>query len=285
MKKSELIKKEYNREKASDDLKERIDTIMKKDSRKTMLKWCTGIAASFVIAGVAAVNISPSLAYALSDVPAVGQIVRVATFGRYTKNDNGYTADVATPEIKGLLDKELEDKLNKEFKDNANAVIAAFESDVEALKKEFGDETVHMGVDMNYLVKTDNADYLALDVYIVNMAGSSSEKHTFYTIDKKSGKLLTLKGMFKKDADYVGVLSKYIKGEMERRNKEEDGMFWTDEDEFAEGFKEIKPDQNFYINSNGNIVICFDKYEVAAGAQGSPEFAIPKETVKNIIKK
>lgn len=285
MNKLELIKQEYNSEKASDNLKERVDKIMKKDKRKSVVKWCAGIAAGVILASVTAVNVSPNLAYALSDIPAIGSVVKVVTFGRYTKVDDGYTANVSTPEIKGLLDKALEDKLNKEFKDNANAVIAAFESDVEELKKEFGDETVHMGVDMGYIVRTDNEDYLALDVYIVNMAGSSSTKHTFYTINKKTNQLLTLEGLFKKDADYTGVLSAYIKEEMIRRNEEEEGMFWVEDDEFTEGFKSIKKDQNFYINSDGNLVICFDKYEVAAGAQGSPEFVIPNGVIKNIIKK
>ena len=60
-------------------------------------------------------------------------------------------------------------------------------------------------------------------------------------------------------------------------------MFWVDDDVF-EGFEKIADDQNFYINNEGNIVICFDKYEVAAGAQGSPEFVIPEDVVADILK-
>ena len=51
-----------------------------------------------------------------------------------------------------------------------------------------------------------------------------------------------------------------------------------------DGFDKIAEDQNFYINDDGNIVICFDKYEVAAGAQGSPEFVIPEKVVADILK-
>ena len=71
---------------------------------------------------------------------------------------------------------------------------------------------------------------------------------------------------------------------MTRLNNEEGGMFWVEDDEFTEGFKGIKKDQNFYINEDGNLVICFDKYDVAAGAQGSPEFVIPNEIIKDIVK-
>ena len=204
----------------------------------------------------------------------------------YETSDKGYQAKVVTPKIEGLLDKDLEKKLNDEFKENADAVISAYEQDVRKLKEEFGDETIHMGVESNYIVKTDNENILALDVYLLNIAGSSSTKHTFYTIDKKTGELLTLKGLFKDDADYVTALSDCIRDEMIRQNKEEQGMFWIDgvTEESFEGFKQIKPDQNFYINDDGRIVICFDKYDVAAGAQGSPEFIIPDNIVKDLLK-
>lgn len=69
---------------------------------------------------------------------------------------------------------------------------------------------------------------------------------------------------------------------MARENAENDGLYDLEGD-FA--FKQIKPDQNFYINDKGELVICFDKYEVAAGAQGSPEFVIPNDIIKDILKK
>ena len=107
------------------------------------------------------------------------------------------------------------------------------------------------------------------------------DKETIIRSVKKTGKLLTLKGLFKDGADYVSVLTDYIKGEMARENAENDGLYDLEGD-FA--FKQIKPDQNFYINDKGELVICFDKYEVAAGAQGSPEFIIPNDIIKDIIK-
>ncbi|MDD6333654.1 MAG: RsiV family protein, partial [Clostridia bacterium] len=39
----------------------------------------------------------------------------------------------------------------------------------------------------------------------------------------------------------------------------------------------IDSEQNFYFADNGNIVIVFEKYEVAPGYMGSCEFEIPKE--------
>lgn len=280
------LKYEYENIKASNELRERVKRTMKKENRKSnIFRSCIGLAASLIIGIMLVVNFIPSFAYAMSDIPAFAPIIKVITFGRYERADNGYEAKVITPKIEGLLDKELEKRLNDEFKENADAIILAYEQDIKQLKEEFGDETVHMGVESDYIIKTDNENILALDVYLLNIAGSSSTKHTFYTINKKTGELLTLKGLFKDNADYVTVLSDYIKGEMLRRNKEEQGLFWVDgESETFEGFKQIKADQNFYINDDGNIVICFDKYDVAAGAQGSPEFIIPDNIVKAILK-
>ncbi|MCD8162317.1 MAG: RsiV family protein [Synergistaceae bacterium] len=62
---------------------------------------------------------------------------------------------------------------------------------------------------------------------------------------------------------------------MRRINKKKRGVFWiAPKDE--QGFRSIKAKQNFFINDKGNIVICFDKYEVAPGDAGSPEFEIPR---------
>lgn len=238
-----------------------------------------GAAAAFILI----FNCIPNLAYAVSDIPILGTAVKIVTLGRFEVYEENYEAKVVTPKIEGLLDKELQDKLNREFAENANAVIAAFEKDVKELSKEYGDTGFHMGVEANYIVRTDNENILAIDSYIVNFAGSSSTTHRFYNIDKKTGTLIELNSLFKKNADYVTPISEYIIEEMRKQNENGSGYFWIDQEDF-ENFEKIKKDQNFFINDKGNIVICFDKYEVAAGAQGCPEFEIPKDIIAGILK-
>lgn len=251
---------------------------------KSGLKWISSAAAALILAGVLTLNIFPAAAQALSGVPVVGEIVKVVTFGRYQAKDNGYEANIATPKIEGLLDKELEEELNREFKDNAEALIIAYENDVKKLKKEFGNETVHMGIESDYTVKTDNDKILAIDVYIFNVAGSSSTKHTYYNIDKKANRLLSLKDLFKKNSDYITPISNYLKEQMKYENQHNNGLYWVEPDEFSESFERIDKNQKFYINDSGDLVICFDKYEVAAGAQGCPEFVIPRDAMGGIYK-
>lgn len=111
------------------------------------------------------VNCIPSLAYAASDVPILGDIVRVVTFGRFEVQEENYEAKVTTPKIEGLMNADLEKKLNDEIAENANTVIAAFEK------------------------------------------------------DKKTGTIITLKSLFKKNAEYVTPISNYIVEEMKKVRK------------------------------------------------------------------
>ena len=57
------------------------------------------------------------------------------------------------------------------------------------------------------------------------------------------------------------------------------GGIWSDD----ECFKSISSEQNFYINSQNQLVIVFDEYEVAPGSMGMPEFIIPTAILQGIL--
>ncbi len=258
--------------------------VMEEKTRKSVFIRRMGLGAAGVLAAlVLCINCVPGIAYASREIPVIGDIVRVVTFGRFEVDKNEIDVNVVVPQIEGLLNKELEDKLNNEFKENANSVITAIEKDIKDLEKEFG-EDFRLGVDASYIIRTDNEEILALDTYIVNTVASSSTRHSFYNISKKTGELIELKSLFKNNADYVSVISEYITTEMKKQNEKGEGAYWIGSESDFPGFEKIKENQNFFINGTDNIVICFDKYEVAPGAYGCPEFEIPKEVIKNILK-
>lgn len=271
------IKNEYNNVNASEEFIMKMNKQINIEKIKRNIKTSITAAAVCIVVFGITLNASPTLAFALSGVPVISSIVRVVTFGKYEENDNGYELSISTPQIEGLVNEELQAKLNAEFKAQGDEVKELFEKDAAELKKEFGNETLHKDLEFNYDVKTDNDDILALDVYTFFASGSSTSIHKYYTINKHTGELYTLKGMFKDGSDYVNPISEYIRSEMERKNAEENGMF------FIEDFDKIKVDQDFYINNDGNIVICFGKYEIAAGAQGTPEFVIPHDLIADIL--
>lgn len=249
------MKEEYENIHASEELKKRIQVTLKRRKRALWMERMTASLALFLLAGVISLNMSSGLAYAVAEVPGLQGLVRIVTFSKYEFKEDGYEAKVEVPRIEGLLDPEMEEELNRIFQENGEAVIQAFEADVRELKKNFGDETVHMGLEYNYQIKTDNADILALDIYLFQASGSSSTVHSFYNIDKKTGKLISLESLFSEGSEYVKTISAYIRQEMERQNREEGGMFWLEEETEDWNFKEIRPDQNFYIDDQGRLVI------------------------------
>ena len=246
--------------------------------KKTMYS-AVAVAAAFVLT----LNCIPSFAYAAGDIPVLGDIVKVVTFGRFEVSKENYEATITTPKIEGLLNKELEKRINKELADNANTIISAFENDIKKMGDLYGDKNFHLSVNADYEVKTDNDDILSLNFYFTTIEASAVTTNRFYNIDKKSGTIITLDSLFKKDADYITPVSDYILNEMKKQNDNGTGLYFLDGDD-SEKFTKIRKDQSFYINNTGNIVICFDEYEVAAGAQGCPEFEIPNNIIKNILK-
>ncbi len=276
----EELKTAYENIKARKQLKERIDKIMK---RHSVMKGIVNAAAvAIVVFGVfvGALNSVPAFAQGIANIGGMESVVSILTFGRYQINDGHFSANIVTPHIEGLLDKALQNKINNDFEESADLVIATFEKEYKEIKEQYPE--AHMGVEYNYQVLTDNDDILAIDVYLFNAVGSSSTKHKFYTIRKKTGELVTLPSLFKENADYVGVLSEYILSEMKRLNAAEERMFWVEAGEYIEPFAKIKSEQNFYLNHDGDLVISFDKYEVAPGAMGSPQFVIPESIIKEI---
>lgn len=245
------------------------------------------IAAASIAAAVAlftvGVNSSPVFAASLSNVPVVGIIVKILTFREYTVNEDSYNADIKVPSIQGLENKDLENSLNDKYLTENKKLYEEFMADMEDMKSN-GDG--HLGVSSGYVVKTDNDKLLSIGRYVVNTVGSSSTTMKYDTIDKDSEILITLPSLFKNDS-YVNIISENIKKQMIEQNKaDENKFYWVEgieKDMNMELFEKISKDQNFYINSEGKLVISFDKYEVAPGYMGVVEFVIPTEILSDSL--
>ena len=279
-KKIEDLKQNYNNieipDKLNDVVNDALNTNRNKKSR--IAKWSTVAASICVIIG--AVNLSPAFANTLEGIPVIGNIVKIINFKNYRVNKNGYDVSIDVPKIEGLKDKDLEYKLNKKFEAEGKKLYEDYLKDVKDLE-ELGVEGREYAKSW-YEVINENDDVLSLVIYNYYAQGSSSTTRKFYNIDKKNQTVLTLEGMFK-GSDYVDVISKNIISQMrERTKKNPDDVYWIDDE--MDIFTKIKKDQGFYINDKNEIVICFDKYEVAPGASGLVEFTIPKEITKQLMK-
>lgn len=253
---------------------------MKRKNNIKKIKIASVSVAASVVLLTAGVNTSPVLAQNLSSLPIVGGIVKVLTFREYKVDENTYNADIKVPEIQGLENKELQNSLNEKYLNESKELYDQFMEDMKDLEKAGGG---HLGVDHGYIVKTDTDKILSIGRYVVNTVGSSSTTFKYDTIDKEKQILITLPSLFKDDT-YVDIISDNIKSQMKEQMKsDESKVYWVEEEEFAEPFQKISNEQSFYINPEGKLVISFDKYEVAPGYMGNPEFVIPTEAISEIL--
>ena len=79
---------------------------------------------------------------------------------------------------------------------------------------------------------------------------------------------------------FVDTISEEIKTQMrEQMAADETIQYWLDDPEVEEwNFDKIAEDQDFYVNEDGHIVVCFNEYDVAPGSMGCVEFTL-NETV------
>ncbi|CAG7616953.1 RsiV family protein [Paenibacillus allorhizosphaerae] len=221
------------------------------------------------------INVSTSAAQAFSAIPGVGPFIKVLTIRQYIVKDDHHHADIKVPGISNLNDKALELGLNEKYLAEGKALYDQFQKDMGSAVNG------HFGVDAGYIVKTDTDDIFAIARYVVTSAGSSSEERKYDTIDKKNQILLTLPLLFKDDR-YIEVISDNIKKKMKDQMKA-DPVKTYDGKVPVETFKNIRADQNFFINADGHLVISFNKYEVAPGYMGVQEFIIPTEVIADLL--
>lgn len=285
------LKKEYD----EIPIPEELDFVVKKafrDSgmystrRKPIYKRLGVAAASLAIStGIltVGVNSSPAFADKLSKIPVVNSIVKVLTFKEYTIDEDKYKADIKVPSIEGLENKALEDSLNEKYISENKKLYEDFIADMEKLEKK---DDGHLGIDSGYVVKTDNENILSIGRYVVNTVGTSSTTFEYDTIDKKNEILITLPSLFK-DNKYIEIISENIKEQMREQMKSDSKKVYWIADESGKSkmdiFKEISDNQNFYINDQSQLVISFNKYEVAPGYMGIVEFTIPTDILSDVL--
>lgn len=245
----------------------------KKDWRRNMKKWYASAAAVGLI--IVSVNASSTFAKSLENIPVIGNIIRVVNFNNYRIDKDGMYVSISLPEVSSDS-KDLEYKLNKEFEKEGKEAYKKYEAEVEKLEKE--GKTTHKSAEMWSETVAENDKTLSVAIYNTETEASAATSRKIYNIDKKDKTILTLEGMFGNN-DYVDVLSKNILSQMKERTKKDSNDVY-----FVDHTFKIKKDQPFYINDKGELVICFDEYEVAPGSAGLVEFVIPSNVVSKLMK-
>lgn len=237
-------------------------------------KKTTGIvAACAVLAFTAGLNISPTFAEDMQNNTVIGGISKVLTFRSYdfADGDKQISADIPQVETEatGYTQNVNEEILRivADYEAQANADIAAYKEAFLATggtEEEFQAKDIQ--VDVDYEVKSENDQYLSLVLTANENWSNAYQVQYFYNINLQNDSEITLKDLL--GENYIQIANEQIQAQIAA---DDSGLYFTSD---MGGFTTITEDTNFYINAAGNPVIVFAKYEIAAGAAGSPEFEI-----------
>ena len=139
-------------------------------------------------------------------------------------------------------------------------------------KEEWADRTMDLYID--YDVKYLSNDVLSLGVTTAKSWVSADEEHTYYNIDLKNDKELTLQDVL--GDDYAAICNKSIVSQIEERMAADANAFFfgygdsTDETDSLGKFETVDANTSFYLNAEGKVVISFPEYSIAGymGIQG-----------------
>ena len=220
-------------------------------------------------------NVSKVYADNMYKIPVIGDIVRVITIRNYVYTDPTHEMNIDVPIIED--NSTSSNYINKDIKELTDMLINKFYEDAKL-------KDGHKSINVSHNTITNNKNWFTLKLTVQEISASSNTYYKYYHIDKNKGIVVYLKDLFK-DNTYSDVITKEIKRQMkEEMKKDSEVKYWIEDAELGDEFTQIDGKHNFYFNKEGDIVIPFDKYEVAPGYMGCPEFTIKGDVLKNIIK-
>ena len=286
------LKKEYESvsmgEEAIHVMRQRMEQGKKEKKIMKMKTWMKGVTVAAAVALVILPNTSSSVAYAMKNIPLLGNVVNVVTFRDYHYDQNKKTADVSVSKI----DINTEG-LEGESVDNAKKSSEEINREIEQITNQWVEEfkeTMRSDGYEQIMVKTEPINttdkYFTLKLICYQGAGSGFEQDFFYTINLDTGKRMKLSDLFIEGSDYRTIISDDIKKQMRKQMDEDENVsYWLDDKEGEEwNFEEIPEDVSFYVNENNELVICFKEGDVAPMYMGTVEFVISNEVLGEIRK-
>lgn len=273
-----------------EDMKEKLKKTIR--SARRMSRFCVpSVVAAAMLTLVILPNIGADVAYAMGNLPVVGKLFQAVTFRDYQYEDGRFSADVQIPQIilKDINAETESSKTRSELDETIRQVNFDIEKVTEELVAEF-EASAALGesygeLEIQHEIVTDNERYFALKLFIYRGAGSGMQSYKIYTIDKLSGKQIQLEDLFIEGGDFNKRLDENIEKQMrDIMAKDTDKVYWVDQENPEMNWKGLTKEQNFYFNAEDNLVIVFDKYEVAPGYMGAQELVIEKEVYKDLLK-
>lgn len=231
-------------------------------------------------------NTGESVACAMGNLPVVGRLFRAVTFMNYQYEGDRFNADVDVPQIviedveggAGELDETVKG-INFDIEETISQLVAEFQASAE-LGESYG------GLEVQHETVTDSDRYFSLKLFIYQGAGSGTQSYKIYTIDKVSGLRVQLGDLFQEGSGYNELISENLREQMRNAMAEDSNKaYWVDNEETPGlNWEGLEEDVDFFFDQMGNLVIAFDKYEVAPGYMGAQEFTVAKSVYEHLLR-
>ena len=280
----EKWKKEYEEIKVPEELKDKIEFSVhraqrEKRRRKRSIYKTFGSMAAVLAVVLILPNTSREAAAAMQQIPVLGNFFKVITVREYQVEEDHYIADVQVPVVVSETPEGSSEEVAQEAQQSVDAINFDIQKATDELIQQFQEEMEsseegYRSLDIKSTVLTDNDRWFSLELVMFEASGSGYERHRHYTIDKTTGKQPALADFY--GDDYVNVISEEVKNQMRAQMAaDENIIYWVDDPDMGdENFRQIAENQDFYVNADGHVVICFNEYEVAPGFMGCVEFVL-----------
>lgn len=184
-----------------------------------------------------------------------------------SKKDKCMTMDLRIPVFSGIKDKKAEAKLNKSVEStlmkNYQTLYKEATSFYQASKKDKNLHFLKYEVSSSFKMGFSGKNLVSLSMNTYEFTGGAHGNPGIicYNIDKRTGKNLRLKDVFKTDVDYKTL----VNADIAKQIKALDNDAYT--------FETIADNQEFYFK-DGKLNIVFQSYEIAPYSEGQPVFSI-----------
>jgi|GEM_PF-447002 len=178
------------------------------------------------------------------------------------------------PELAGLQDSQVENKLNSMF---AGLAREAGDRGLQTAKT-MAEEQLARGSKAeafyDYRLEYNQKGMISIVFldYLYSGGAHGLTVQSSYNIDLKTGTAYGLKDVFKTGTDYVSIISSEVKKQMAER--ELTG--------YLPPFEAIRPDQDFFLTNSG-LAVYFQAYEYTPYAAGIPEFELDFSSIGNYL--
>ncbi len=161
-------------------------------------------------------------------------------------------------------------------------VITRAAVDISRYESGVAEETGFESLRFTHHIITDAGSWFCMKVEACTTPAEGFEETVHFNYNAETGRFTGLRDLFPEGTDYITPISEEIRAQMRSRMEEDPDLeYWLDAaPETGQVFETISPRQDFYIDEDGILVICFDEMEAAPMYMGRLEFRIPEEVTQ-----